>query len=242
MLVLNECEHGRPFVCMESSVISAARTAASATLAAECLWLKKEKRVKALGFVGNGYIARTICEFLLGTGWHIEELHLYDTEPTAEVEFASWIRRYGEFPRIQFEKRPEDLLRQCELAVFATVASAPHVHDISLLGHNPIILHISLRDLAPDLILQAQNVVDDPIHALSANTSLHLTEQLMGDRGFVTCKLADMLGGKVKRDPSRPAIFSPFGMGILDVAVGKWVYDRAVAAGRSLKIDNFFLE
>ena len=41
---------------------------------------------------------------------------------------------------------------------------------------------------------------------------------------------------------SRPIIFSPFGMGILDVAVGKWVYDQAVAAGQDLRLSDFFYE
>jgi N-[(2S)-2-amino-2-carboxyethyl]-L-glutamate dehydrogenase len=43
-------------------------------------------------------------------------------------------------------------------------------------------------------------------------------------------------------DRSRPVIFSPFGMGILDVAIGKWVYDQAVAAGQDLRLDDFFHE
>jgi ornithine cyclodeaminase len=41
---------------------------------------------------------------------------------------------------------------------------------------------------------------------------------------------------------SRPIIFSPFGLGILDVAVGKWVYDQAAAAGRDQRISDFFYE
>ena len=43
-------------------------------------------------------------------------------------------------------------------------------------------------------------------------------------------------------DRSRPIIFSPFGLGILDVAVGKWVYDQAVAAGQDLRLSDFFHE
>ena len=31
-------------------------------------------------------------------------------------------------------------------------------------------------------------------------------------------------------------------MGILDVAVGKWVYDRAKAGGRDLRLKDFFYE
>jgi ornithine cyclodeaminase len=43
-------------------------------------------------------------------------------------------------------------------------------------------------------------------------------------------------------DRSRPIIFSPFGMGILDLAVGKWVFDMADAAGQSMRLSDFFYE
>ena len=43
-------------------------------------------------------------------------------------------------------------------------------------------------------------------------------------------------------DRGRPIIFSAFGMGILDLAVGKWVYDQAVSAGRDLRLSDFFHE
>jgi len=50
-----------------------------------------------------------------------------------------------------------------------------------------------------------------------------------------------MLGRK-SVNPSRPIIFSPFGMGILDVAVGKWVFDQAVLAGQEQRVADFFYE
>src|SRR6266436_4752623 len=57
VLVLNSYETGYPFAILESSIISAARTAASATLAA--YWLNgRERRAQSLGIVGTGYIAR----------------------------------------------------------------------------------------------------------------------------------------------------------------------------------------
>ncbi len=45
---------------------------------------------------------------------------------------------------------------------------------------------------------------------------------------------------RVARDPDRAAIFAPFGLGVLDLAVGKWVHDRAVAAGAGLPVPDFF--
>src|SRR5204862_5779806 len=120
------------------------------------------------------------------------------------------------------------LLRGCELIVFTTVASAPQITDGALFEHNPLVLHISLRDLAPEILLKSQNVVDDVEHVMTANTSPHLTEQRSGNRDFVTGTLAEIMLGRRAVNRSRPVIFSPFGIVILDVAVGQWVYAPAV--------------
>ena len=37
-------------------------------------------------------------------------------------------------------------------------------------------------------------------------------------------------------------VFSPFGLGVLDLAVGKHVYDEAVRTGQLHVIDGFFHE
>src|SRR5213594_1809628 len=80
VLVLNRCDTGYPFAILESSIISAARTAASATLAE--YWLNgQSRRAHSLGIVGTGFIARYVYDFLVETGWAIEEVQLYDRSP-----------------------------------------------------------------------------------------------------------------------------------------------------------------
>ena len=77
MLLLNNHENGYPFACLEASIISASRTAASAVLAAQHL-NNGNRNARALGIVGNGLIARYVYQFLLGTGWDIDTVYLYD--------------------------------------------------------------------------------------------------------------------------------------------------------------------
>src|ERR687892_610529 len=86
VLVLNSYDTGYPFAILESSIISAARTAASAALAA--YWLNgQSRRAHSLGIVGTGFIARYVYEFLVDTGWEIEEVRLCDLAPLETEKF-----------------------------------------------------------------------------------------------------------------------------------------------------------
>src|SRR2546421_1155696 len=241
VLVLNSYETGYPFAILESSIISAARTAASAALAAD--WLTGHAlRAHSLGIVGTGFIARYVYDFLVDTGWTIEEVRLHDRSPLESEKFRNTACRLEQHRTVAVVPDVAQLARACDLILFTTVASTPHIADATLFEHNPLVLHISLRDLAPEILLRSQNVVDDVEHVMKADTSLHLTEQRAGNRGFVTGTLAEIMLGRRSVNRSRPIVFSPFGMGILDVAVGKWVYDQAVAAGRDQRVSDFFYE
>lgn len=240
VLILNECEHGRPFACLEASVISAARTAASAVLAAE--HLHKRKKIRSLGVAGTGVIARYIYRFMLESGWEIETVHLFDKDRQAPAQFAKWARELNRSPAIVQSTDLAEWVPACEVIVFTTVASEPHVTDVRLFAHAPTVLHISLRDLAPEIVLASNNIVDDPNHALTANTSLHLAEQRTGSRDFVTGTIAGVMQGRCALAAGKPVVFSPFGLGVLDLAVGRWVYDRAVAEDRHLPLSEFFFE
>jgi ornithine cyclodeaminase len=104
------------------------------------------------------------------------------------------------------------------------------------------VLHVSLRDLDPDILLTAANVVDDVEHCLKADTSPHLAEQRTGSRAFLTGTLDDVITGRVTLPTDRPVIFSPFGLGVLDLAVGKYVYDRTAASGGLHAVEDFFTD
>ena len=58
--------------------------------------------------------------------------------------------------------------------------------------------------------------------AFSHQTSLQLAEQALGHRGFLSGEIGRVLAGRRPID-GKPVIFSPFGMAVLDLAVGQWV-------------------
>ncbi|MFE6914793.1 2,3-diaminopropionate biosynthesis protein SbnB [Streptomyces rubiginosohelvolus] len=241
VLILNDHTTGYPFACLESSIISATRTAASAAAAAD--WLSRDRpRPGRIGFFGAGLIARYIHTFLEGTGWSFDEIGVHDLAASSSAGFRLYLEQAGATGRVTVHSTAEELIRQSDLVVFATVAGAPHILEPSWFAHHPLVLHVSLRDLAPQVLLTATNIVDDVAHCLRAATSPHLTEQLTGNRDFLDGTLDDVMSGRVGVPAGRTAVFSPFGLGVLDLAVGKYVYDEVARTGELRTIDGFFHE
>ncbi len=239
VLILNSTTTGLPEAILEGSLISAARTAASAAGAAAVLL---EGRPPArVGLVGTGPINREVVRFLRAALPGTSRYLLYDLDADRAASAAAALA--GLAPGIEAEVAPgiEEVLRRCPLVSFGTTAVAPHVGDLTVCPPGAVILHVSLRDLTPQAILSADNVVDDPDHVCRAQTSIHLAEQLTGSRAHIRCSLADIYLGKAapRRDARSVAVFSPFGLGVLDLAVGKMVRDLAIARGKSTVIHSF---
>lgn len=241
VLILNDTETGYPFACLESSIISAARTAASAALAAVELAERRGVRPTRVGFIGVGLIARYIHTYLTGNGLDFEQVGVHDLSAEHAAGFKGYLERHGG-AEVTVHDKAEDLIRSSDLVVFATVAGAPHVLDPGWLTHNPLVLNISLRDLSPEIILSSYNVVDDVEHCLKADTSPHLAEKLTGNRDFVAGTLYDVLTGAITPPADKPVVFSPFGLGVLDLAVAKYVYDQVTENGRLQTVPGFFHE
>lgn len=242
VLILNSVETGRPLALMESSIISAKRTAASAALAAA--HLQGGKRATCAGFIGTGLISFEIARFLLVACPEIEKFVVFDIDAKRSEFFKQKV--LDTLARVEVEVVPEisDVMSRCSLIAFATTAGVPHVSDLSRCAPGSTILHISLRDLAPEIILAAANIVDDVDHVSRAQTSIHLAEQLTGNRDFIRGTLADVLNGNVtpREKDDDMAIFSPFGLGVLDIAVGSFVLERASKENVGMALDSFLPE
>jgi len=238
VLILNDSKTGYPFACMEASIISAMRTAISAVIAAEYL---THKSARNIGFVGNGLIAHYIAKVFKRRGWGFENVFLYDTSLEESTNFQQRINKKPIGP-VTICKSTDELVAQSDLIVFATTASTPYFNNPNVLSHNPCLLNISLRDISPDIILTSNNIVDDIEHVLNANTSPHLAFQKCQDKRFINGVFSDLIQHKNILNKNKPTIFSPMGMGILDLALGKIVYNYAVEKGLGAVIDNFFYE
>ena len=82
--------------------------------------------------------------------------------------------------------------------------------------------------------------MDDVDHCLRERTSPHLTEQAAGNRNFITGTLAQVLRGEIAVPHDRPIVFSPFGLGILDLVVATRIFAQALEAGEAIEIPDFY--
>jgi N-[(2S)-2-amino-2-carboxyethyl]-L-glutamate dehydrogenase len=236
VLILNDAATGYPLACLEGAQISAARTAASAALAVATLGYADEPR--PLAFVGAGVISRAILDYLQAISCPISEVTCFDVETSRARAFLEHAAAVTGGPTRPASSLAEAL--ESSVVVFATTALAPYVPADTVLRPGQLLLNISLRDLAPELLLGSVNVLDDVDHCLKASTSPHLAEQLSGSRDFIAGTLGGLLAGEVQVDRSRPVIFSPFGLGVLDLGLGAFVLEQARRAGTAQPVPGFF--
>lgn len=242
VIVLNERATGRPFALLEGSLVSKQRTAASAALGAKVL--RRGRPPDSIGFVGCGPINHEIARFL-GAVWpDTGACSIFDLDPSRAADFGDRLREARPACSVDIAPDLESLLGASSIVSFATTAGQPHVTSLAACQPGTTVLHISLRDLAPEIILDQPgvlNVVDDYDHVCRASTSIHLAAQASGRDDFVHAPIGALLLGNVALPPldDRIAVYSPFGLGVLDLAVAHRVVQKATERGVGITVPSF---
>ena len=239
VIIMNSAETGRAEVIMEGSLISAKRTAASAALAARCIHTRSAP--ETVGFLGCGPINFEVARFLSIVFPKIARVLVFDVDASRARHFKENCAELAASWSVSVVTESRQVFDSANLVSLATTAVHPHIFDLSMCPPGSTILHVSLRDLSPEVILSADNVVDDKDHVCRAQTSVHLAEQMTGNRDFIRCTLADIANGTAgpKANPDDVTIFSPFGLGVLDLAVGKLATDFAAEHRLGTLIESF---
>lgn len=240
VVILNDYETGFPISCLEGSVISAARTAASAVAGTKVL-NNHITTSKAVSFIGCGLISKYILNFLIGTSWNIDNIYLYDLNKEYAEQFSSYIIKKYKI-NVVIVDSIESVISNADILYLATTATTPYIYDEALFKHNPLVINISLRDIAPNIMNNSINIVDDVAHCLNSMTSMHLTQIEYGNTNFIKHTIGELLAKKNTKINRNQAltIYSPFGMGILDIALGYYIYNELYESNDAIIIDNFF--
>lgn len=238
VMLVNCARTGQAQAVLEGSIISMKRTAASAALAARHL---HGGQPQGVALAGCGPINFETLRFLRTVFPGLRHAMVYDVD----AERARAFQRQAEATHAGLEVAvagsADQLWRSGWVLSYATTALEPHIHALPPGVERMTILNLSLRDFTPAFVQQVDNIVDDPDHVLRADTSLHLAEQQLGHRRFVRGTLAQVTLGEL---PARAwaggvTMFSPFGLGILDLALADLVLQRAQQEGQGTVVRGF---
>ena len=238
VMILNDRITGQPKAVMEGSIISKQRTAASAALASRVL---APGEPEAIGFVGCGPINTAVAQFLAVTWPNVRRFMAFDLSPARAEVFGEALLARMPGANFTIATSLGKLLGECPMVAFGTTAIEPYVDDLNACPAGATILHISLRDLSANTILSNHNIVDDLDHVNRAATSIHLASEKTGNTDFVHSSLGELLLGRInlpERD-ERKMIFSPFGLGVLDLAVADLVQKEIATKGGGTLVESF---
>lgn len=237
-IILNSMRTGAPEVLLEASAISARRTAAGAALAAATLSSRAPET--GVSLIGCGLINFEVLTYLRVALPSVRSLTLYDMRRDRADSFArKALSRWPDL-RVDVAEQVTDAMTANTLVCLATTATVPHL-DATVARPGTLVLHLSLRDFTAESIRSCVNIVDDADHVFRAGTSLHLAERDVGTRDFVASSIGDVLvsGTQYVRDAAAVTVFSPFGLGCLDLAVADLVRQGALSRGLGTSLEDF---
>ncbi|GAA1177519.1 ornithine cyclodeaminase [Kitasatospora gansuensis] len=237
-IVLNDTTTGFPVALLEGARISGFRTALSALVGADAL-TEGARRATKFAVLGTGYISATTVQTFLADGWSLDQVAVFDLSAERAAEFVQELTDGHQGLRVTVADSAADALRDADLVLLATTAVTPHLDRLDGLAPDAIVLHMSLRDLTPEALAGAEHVVDEVSHSLREKTSLALAVEAGVVAREDVRPVGDLLTGEWKRTPGRTAVYAPFGLGSLDIALGTLVLARARDLPGVLTVEDF---
>jgi ornithine cyclodeaminase len=248
-----DAETARPLVMMEAAYISAMRTAAVTVATALATG---GSRYRSLALVGCGTLAKahvTLAERYLP---NLEEIRLFDVAETRAQALADAITdRYGAALRVRVGSDARDCVAGADLVVPVTTVTEGYIGR-DWITPGALIAHVSLDDLLPEVVQHADRVLVDDWELVSHDHRrlfgrMFREGRLLspsGERhsGSPTTEMARRVDGSLgelfagvcpgRSHDTDVIVSNPFGMAVLDVAVGSAVHRVAVDQDRGLKL------
>ncbi|HEV7865928.1 MAG TPA: 2,3-diaminopropionate biosynthesis protein SbnB, partial [Acidimicrobiia bacterium] len=188
---------------------------------------------QALTRVGCGPIGRHQVFTVLEQFPSVATVWLYDLKETAAIGLAEALAARHPKVEVRIAADAETAVRAGEVVVTATVADRPWL-PAAWLRPGSLLSNVSIMDAAKDVFLSADKVVVDDwdqcnregkiIHQLTTEGSFS-RERLHAELGQI------VIGERPGREQAAEVILlNAMGMGVIDIACAKAVYDRAAEA------------
>ncbi len=231
LLLLSETDTGAPLACMEGSELNLRRTAASAFLVAERF--NFDPKDGPIGIVGAGALAEAFCAELIQTYSSVHSVQVSDILPDRATDLVGRLLDNGVKATVETTKQ---ILQNASIIILCTSAESPWIDVEMMPTDRRMILHISADDLPSEYFSRVINVTDRVTDVASLPVSLGraIAEGLDSTE---ILELPALLEGE-PISTSRPVVFSPFGLSVLDIALAERVFRIAESTGAGIAWDH----
>jgi alanine dehydrogenase len=228
LFLLYRAEDAEPLATIEANALGQIRTGAASGLATELL-ARPDSRTLAI--VGSGFQAETQLEAMRAAMPGIRQVRVWSRSAEKREAFA---RRAG----AEAVATAEEAVHGADILVTATSSGEPVVDaawvtpgtHINAMGSN----QARRRELPADLVHRADLIaVDNLEQSRMESGDLLLAFETEEDWRRVI-ELQDVVAGRAgRRDARQITVFKSNGLAVEDVIAAGFVYERAVAAGRT---------
>jgi ornithine cyclodeaminase/alanine dehydrogenase-like protein (mu-crystallin family) len=237
VVLLADTITGRPLAVMDSMILTAIRTAATAMLAAS-FGARPESKIAAV--IGCGMQARYQVE-ALQTCFAIEEIRVFDTDKAKARSLAEIIDNTG--VRAVLVTNVSAAVDGADICVTCTTSTQPVLtNDMSLTGCFVAAMgadNSEKSEIEPALLARSRIFVDDLDQCATGADLAHALRAGVVSKESVHADLADLASGaRIGRNASdQLIILDSSGSGIQDVAAARLAYETARTTGAGMRFD-----
>lgn len=240
LFLLYRASDATPLAIMEANELGKIRTGAASGVATDLL---APVGASVVGLIGSGFQAKSQLHAVC-TVRHVREVRVFSRRAENRLRFVEEFREY-DAGDVKSVKTPEEAVEGADIVITATYSHDPVVADsafengvhINAMGSNAP----DRRELSTETIRRANRIALD---------SREQAEREAGDLLLAyggadwpaeqVCELSELLTGKRagRTSPDDLTIFKSLGMGIEDVAVAGWIYERAIVNGIGSRVTH----
>ncbi|MFA5248353.1 MAG: 2,3-diaminopropionate biosynthesis protein SbnB [Patescibacteria group bacterium] len=225
VVVLNNADTGEPIAVINTALLSIIRTVSVSGLMMKYFNKKRNLQNFNLGIIGFGPIGQYHLKMFMSLfGNELKKVFLYDIKgidkKTINCEHED---------RVMVVDRWEDAYSDSDVLITCTVSKDRYIDKKPKNGS--LHLNVSLRDYKIDVFEHFKNaiIVDDWDEVCRENTDIEVMSREKGLRKSDVKDIGDIVcNNSLEAIESRQAVmFNPMGMGIFDIAIGKYYCDQA---------------
>lgn len=233
LLILNDEYSGWPIVIMDAVWITAMRTPAVTSLAAQALHPDAE----TFGMFGCGVQGHGHVEFITYTLKSLEKIYIYDIDEKAMDNLIDNVQ-----PKIDVEivkgKDPEEVVKSCEVLSSATVILKTPLSMVKeeWVSKGQTILPCDLNTFwEPTIAKKADKYIVDSIDEHELFEEMGYFPDGLPD---IYCETGEIIAGLKKGRESKDELIvnSNIGMAVEDIVLGREILNRALKGGMGRKL------